>query len=116
MEMEDAFQDLFRLIEEANRAFGLNCPCMITARAYLRLAEDATFELLEHVFDDDEYTRLRASCDYSQEFCLQERDLKGVAYFMVMFWHGVYDGFFGNSQNDEDKYYIWGYKKIKRRA
>ena len=115
MEMEDMFQDLFRLIEEANRAFGLNCPCIITARAYLQMAEDATFELLKHVLDDDEYKRLRASCEYSQRHCLQDEEWEGVAYFMEMFWHGVYDGFFGNSKNDDDKYYIWGYKKIRRR-
>jgi hypothetical protein len=115
MEMEDLFQDLFRLIEKASDALKLDTPCSITARAYLRMAEDATFELLGEVLDNDEYNRLRAVCDYSQNYCLKADNWEMVAFFMEMFWKGVYDGFFGNSKEDDHRYYLRGYAKIRHR-
>lgn len=111
--MEEAFQDLLRLIEEASQAW--NCECVVTTRAYLKMAEAAAVGLLEHALDDDEYKRLRVVCDYSEKFCFQQKSWGAVVRFMINFWMGVEDGFFERTQVIKGgKYYERGYKIIRQ--
>lgn len=112
--MEEAFQDLLRLIWEGSCALSYKpCPCLLTARAYLKMAEASTFKLLEHATNDDEYKRLREVCNYSERVCLQMKTWTNVAHFMTRFWLGVNDGFFDNTLSITGKYYERGYKLIR---
>ena len=107
--MEKAFQDLFRLIDEASRA--LNRDCIVTTRAYLKMAEVATIKLLAHALDDEEEKRLRAACNYSAKFCFQQKKWEDVLDFMIDFWRGVEDGFFERTfASNGEKHYKRGYK------
>lgn len=110
--MEDAFQDLLRLIEEASRA--LNCDCVVTTRAYLKMAEVATYKLLAHALDDEEKKRLRAVCNYSSSFCSRQKKREDVVDFMIDFWRGVEDGFFERTfVNNGGKHYERGYRMAR---
>jgi hypothetical protein len=114
--MHKAFRNLLRLIWEALCAIDHTPPCLITARAYIKMAEDATTELLVHTTHSARYKRLRSARDYSKNFCLQEADWKKVAEFMDDFWQGVYDGFFRNSvKRSGYEHYEKGYGLMKGR-
>ena len=107
--MEDAFQDLFRLINEASLA--LNRNCTVTTCAYLKMAEAATFKLLAHVKDNKKEKRLRAVCNYSVRLCLRQKQWGNVVDFMIDFWMGVEDGFFEHTfVHNGGKFYERGYK------
>lgn len=107
--MEEAFQDLRRLIWEAAR--GLKCECIVTVRAYHVLAEKAARELLEHAVDEDDEKRVRVACDYAERFCLRQKKWGDVVRFMDKFWDGFEDGFFERTQPGRvSKYYELGYK------
>lgn len=107
--MEDAFQDLSRLINEASLA--LDRDCIVTARAYLKMAEAATVKLLAHVIDDKKGKRLRAACNYSAKVCFRQKKWENVADFMIDFWRGVEDGFFERAfVSNGGKHYKRGYK------
>ena len=111
--MEKAFRDLLELIWEASNALSRNPPCMVTTRAYLKMAEAATFGLLAKTTDDDEYKRLQRVCNYSEAFCFRQRSWTAVAHFMSRFWEGVYDGFFDHTLGRDGKYYENGYKMVR---
>lgn len=107
--MEDAFQDLFRLIDEASLA--LDRDCIVTVRAYLKMAEAATVKLPAHAKDKKEEKRLRAVCNYSAKFCFRRKKWEDVVGFMIDFWMGVEDGFFERTfVSNGGKYYERGYK------
>ena len=107
--MEDAFRDLLRLIGEA--AHGQHVECAVTTRAYLKLAEKAARDLIGHALDDNEETRLRRCCGYSERYCLRQTSWEAVVHFMNRFWAGVEDGFFEATQNSHGgKMYLHGYK------
>lgn len=113
--MEDAFQDLFRLIDGASRALDRNCT--VTARAYLKMAEAATFNLLAHVIDDEEEKRLRVVCAYSARFCFRRKTWEDVVDFMIEFWMGVEDGFFERTfVHNGERYYERGYKLAQHKS
>ena len=110
--MEKAFQDLFRLIDEASRA--LDRDCIITTRAYMKMAETATIKLLAHAINDEEEKRLRVVCNYSAKFCLRQKKWGKVVDFMIEFWVGVEDGFFERTfSGSGEKYYERGYKMVR---
>lgn len=111
--MEDAFHDLLWLIWKANNALNYTPPCMVTARAYLKMAEAATFGLLALTNNPDEYKRLQRVCGYSERFCFRQTNWTAVAHFMSRFWEGVYHGFFDHTQNRDGKYYENGYKMVR---
>lgn len=113
--MEDAFQDLFRLIDEASLA--LNRNCTVTARAYLKMAEAATVKLLAHAVDDDEKKRLRVVCNHSAKFCFRRKTWEDVVDFMIEFWMGVEDGFFERTfVHNGGRYYERGYKLAQHKS
>ena len=107
--MEDAFEDLLRLIGEAAR--GWHCECLITTRGYLQLAQKAARVLIDHAADEDEEKRLRRCCQYSERYCLRQPSWESVVNFMNRYWAGVEDGFFENTfRSRGGKLYEHGYK------
>lgn len=107
--MEDAFQDLRRLIWEAAR--GLKCDCIITTRAYHAQAEKAARGLLDHALDEDEERKIRAACGYAERFSLRQKHWRDVIRFMDKFWDGFEDGFLERTHPSRaSKYYELGYR------
>jgi hypothetical protein len=110
--MEEAFQDLLRLIGEA--AYGQHVECSVTTRAYLRLSEQAARRLIDHAIDEHEEKRLRRCCDYSERYCRRQSTWESVVHFMNRFWSGVEDGFFEKTfRSRGGKLYDHGYKMGK---
>ena len=109
--MEKAFQELLRLIGEAADAW--KCGCVVTTRAYLKMAKAATAELLAYAIDEDEYKRLREARNYSEHFCFLQENWEEVVCFMTNFWLGVNDGFFDNTLTRSGGYYERGYKMAR---
>ena len=107
--MEDAFQDLFRLLWEAKR--GQQCACEITVRAYVQLAQKAARGLLAHALDEDEERKLRFACSYAERFTLRQKRWGDVIRFLGTYWEGVEDGFFERTQPSRtSKTYELGYR------
>ncbi len=112
--MYKTFQELFRLIRRAKKFLYIDPPCKVTARACLKMAEDTTFELLQHAIDNRNYECLRRACNYSQNYCLQEKYWENVVIFMEIFWFGVQDGIFNRRfKKDQSEYYKIGYEMIR---
>ena len=107
--MEDAFEDLLRLIGEAAR--GWHNECLVTTRAYLRLADKAARKLVANAIDEDEEKRLLRCCEYSEKYCRRQPKWESVVHFMNRFWMGVEDGFFEKTfRSRGGKLYEHGYK------
>lgn len=107
--MQNAFRELLRLINKAE--YGWGCGCSTTTRAYLRMASAATFELLKHTANKEERDKLLSACNYSAQFCSQQKNYGEVVQFMAWFWCGVEDGFYKNTFiKQSNKHYEIGYK------
>ncbi len=112
--MNKLFRNLLRLIWEATCALDHTPPCLTTAKAYIKMAENAANELLVHATNSMKYKRLRAARDFAQDFCLNETDWVMVVQFLDDFWQGVYDGFFLNSiKRSGYAYYEKGYNLMR---
>lgn len=107
--MQNSFRELLRLLSIAEH--GWMCGCSTTARAYLRMAEAATFKLLDHATKVTDRDKLLTACNYSTEFCSKQKNYGDVIRFMPEFWSGVGDGFFKDSFNKfGTEHYKIGYR------
>lgn len=107
--MEEAFQDLLRLIEEAE--IGQEQGCLVTTRAYLRLAEKAARQLVRHAVNDEEEKRLATGCAFSERHCFRTKTWDDVVSFMRRFWDGFECGFFERTQpSRQHKQFQIGYR------